>query len=69
MFIITTDRGIVTLTYRNYAWTHEKTLGMENSIILSALLSMVGIHFNTFNRNQICIKQETKAGSICKTYL
>jgi hypothetical protein len=66
MFALEMNEGILTITYRNYAWVKEKTLGMKNSAELSAMLSMCGI---SIGRSITCIPQGSKAGYLCRMYL
>lgn len=70
MFTVVAVHGIITLVYRDYnRGQRVKTLNFTDSIALSALLGMVGTNIDMLKRQFIEIPQETKAGTICSTYI
>jgi len=69
MFVLNTDRGIITLTYKNYDWVSVRTLGIKDSLVLAVLLSMVGTVLDSLGNSLVYVEQGSKAGRICKEYL
>ena len=69
MFLLDINNQIITIAYRNYAWIHERTLGIKDSIVLSALLSMCGIILDLSRRDVVCVSQVSRAGMVCKEFL
>jgi len=68
MFVLSADRGVITLKYQNYDVCMDRTLGLKDSIALSVLMSMLGIVFNLDDEYSVNIPLGTKAGMVCRTY-
>jgi len=69
MFMLECNDGIITISYRNYAWVQERTLGIKDSAVLWATLSNYGVGLDLSHRDSKCVRMDSKAGMICRMYI